>query len=104
MKKVLALLGVLFVAGSVSAALVIEESFVYDAGGLNGQNGGTGFTGAWANTRNSPTAATPGFTWGTLPAAGNYARGAAWSGVARPIGSTLADAGLLAAARFSIML
>ena len=100
MKKVLALLGVLFVAGSVSAALVIEESFDYGsslAPGANiaGANGGTGFTGAWVNTRNSPDYDEPGNTAGDLQVAGGRVKGNAWSGIARPIGSTLADANLL---------
>ena len=90
----LATLGAL-AASPLHGALVIEESFDYPAGNVAGNNGGTGFTGAWANTRNSPTAASPGLTWGSL-GSGNYARGAAWSGLQRPLGTTssLDNAGL----------
>lgn len=75
---------------------LLYEPFDYDAGNISGNEGGTGFSGAWASTRNDPTVAAPGKTWGSLTTAGNYARGAAWSGLIRPIGSTLADARLMA--------
>lgn len=94
---------------STLAAPLVEESFDYDATKADdtdvaGGNGGTGFTGAWVNTKNSPdyrtdpvaTAPAPaGLTAGDLAVAGGHAQGAAWSGIARPIGSTLLDAGLL---------
>ena len=38
------------VATSASAALVLEEQFDYDAGNIDGRDGGTGFNGAWAST------------------------------------------------------
>lgn len=83
-------------AGSLGAAPAIYEPFDYETGlNVSGLDGGTGFTGAWQSTRNNPTVAAPDRTWGDLPTAGGYARGAAWSGLVRPIGSTLADAGLL---------
>lgn len=81
--------------GSASGAAVLSESFDYATGAVNGQNGGTGFGGPWANTKNSPTVASPGLTWGTLDAAGNAVRGAAWSGIRRPVGSSLSNAGLM---------
>ena len=94
----LALLG----AGSLNAATLIEETFQeYTAGGANvaGNNGGVGFTGAWVNTRNSPDVYDGTQGWGgggdTLNVNGNYVAGNAWSGIARPIGSTLLDANLL---------
>jgi len=87
-------------AGSALGATVIYEGFDYgatlsDGNNINGANGGTGFTGAWVNTRNSPDWVTPGSTAGDLAVVGGRVRGNAWSGIARPIGSTLADANLL---------
>ena len=82
-------------AVSPANAAVIYDGFNY-GGAINGNNGGTGFTGPWANTRNAPTAVAPGLTWGSLSVDGNTARGAAWSGMMRPIGSTLDTAGLMA--------
>ena len=76
-----------------SAAPLVQESFNYDTGSLAGNNGGTGFTGAWVNTKRTPTVAVPGLTWGDLDVAGGYARGGSWSGSARPIAGTL-DANL----------
>lgn len=73
---------------------LIYEGFDY-TGAINAQTGGFGFGGAWANTKNSPTAETPDLTWGDLSTVGRHLRGAAWSGVVRPIGTTLSDAGLM---------
>jgi hypothetical protein len=92
---------VLATSASLNAALVIEETFDYggslSAGGnIAGANGGTGFSGAWVNTKNSPDYDEPGNTAGDLAVAGGRVKGNAWSGIARPIGSTLADASLLA--------
>lgn len=89
-----------FAATSSFAAPLVEESFDYsdtiaDDGNVAGANGGTGFTGAWVNTRNSPDYRTAGLSAGDLVVSGGHAQGAAWSGIARPIGSTLLDAGLL---------
>ncbi|MBX2851047.1 MAG: PEP-CTERM sorting domain-containing protein [Phycisphaeraceae bacterium] len=89
------------VGQSTLAAPLIEESFDYgaleddDDTNVAGRNGGTGFTGAWVNTRNSPDYRTAGLSAGDLDVAGGRAQGDAWSGIARPIGTTLADAGLL---------
>ena len=77
-------------------ALVIEETFDYEAGGLSGENGGTGFSAAWNNTRGGPTVALPGLTAGDLASAGGTSRGAAWSGMERTIGTSLSGAGLMA--------
>lgn len=93
------LLALAMFAATANAAPVIEESFDYDLGDVAGENGGTGFTGAWANTKNSPDIWDTSKTWGSVPAPldvnGNYVAGAAWSGIARPIGNTLSNAGLL---------
>lgn len=80
--------------GSAYADAVIYEGFNY-GGNITGNNGGIGFDGPWQNTRNNPQAVDPGLTWGALPVDGNTARGAAWSGLIRPIGTTLSDAGLM---------
>ncbi len=87
----------LVVAGGVGSAYadaVIYEGFSY-GGNISGNDGGIGFAGSWTSTRNNPQAVVPALTWGTLPVDGNTAQGNAWSGLTRPIGSTLADAGLM---------
>ena len=50
--KVLVACLITSVTFSTSAALVASDSFDYSAGSIDGQNGGTGFSGAWS----SPTA------------------------------------------------
>jgi hypothetical protein len=45
--SVWSLMVLLCVASSGSAALLVSETFDYDAGGLHGANGGTGFAGSW---------------------------------------------------------
>ncbi|MGB1129533.1 MAG: sialate O-acetylesterase, partial [Haloferula sp.] len=59
---------------SGSGGAVLYEPFDYDSGNIADQDGGTGFNGAWSNTRNSPQASYPGKTWGSLTVAGGYAR------------------------------
>jgi len=87
-------------AGSAHAqTAVIYEGFDYpDTELLGGQDGGTGFVGPWANTNgdNNPTILAGSIAWGDLPTSGNYAHGAALNCLYRPIGTTLADAGLMA--------
>ena len=80
----------------IHAALVIEETFSYDAGNLNGRNGGTGFSSGWSNTRNNPSIVETGLTAGSLASGGGTSRGNAWSGTERQIGSSLSNAGLTA--------
>jgi len=75
---------------------LLYEAFDYDTGNVSGNDGGTGFAGAWNNTRGNPTIDATGKIWGALTTAGGHARGSAWSGLIRPVGSTLADAGLMA--------
>ena len=90
-------------AATAFGQTVIYEPFDYPAddgglpNGLDGENGGIGFNGAWDSTKNNPTAAEPGLEWGGLVTVGNYARGAAWSGIQRPLGTTssLDNAGLM---------
>jgi hypothetical protein len=84
------------VGGSLQAGAVIYEGFDYAVGSLKNNNGGTGFAGAWAATRNDPKVAAGSKTWGDLFTSGNHVVGNAWSGMIRPIGSTLSGAGLMA--------
>lgn len=94
-----ALGGFTLAASSAFAAPLVAESFDgYANAGDNvaGNNGGTGFAGAWSNTKNSPDVYADGAPAGqTMTGSGNYLRGSAWSGVAREIGPTLLNAGLL---------
>ncbi|MFK7910535.1 MAG: PEP-CTERM sorting domain-containing protein [Akkermansiaceae bacterium] len=82
--------------GSVQGAAVVYEGFDYNGsiasgGNIAGANGGTGFSGAWVNTRNSPDYVEPGNTAGTLTVVGGKAQGGAWSGIARPVVGTLSS-------------
>lgn len=78
------------------ANLVLEESFAYEDGNVNGLDGGLGFRGAWSNTFRNPTVSEPNLTWGDLLTSGSSSRGGSWSGLVRPIGNSLSGAGLLA--------
>ena len=49
---VVALASLLGSAALSQAAVIISESFTYADGGLNGQNGGTGFSNAWTSSVN----------------------------------------------------
>jgi len=42
---------VVLAAPPAGAGIVLEEQFIYDAGLINGQDGGTGFDGAWNSTK-----------------------------------------------------
>ena len=59
---------------SSRASLIAYEGFDYTAAedGLPGQNGGTGFSGAWSASPNNDIQS-PGLTWGSLQVSGNYA-------------------------------
>ena len=68
--------GCVLLAGTVGqAALLITESFDYSAGALNGQNGGTGWSGAWSVTDTDGTAVvtSDGLTFGDMPVSGRAA-------------------------------
>ena len=80
---------------SLRAATLIEETFAYDPGNVAGNNGGTGFAGAWVSSRGNPQIEATDKGWGDLDSGGGHARGGAWSGVTRSIGSTLSSAGLM---------
>jgi len=84
-------------AGSAHAVTVIYEGFDYASGGyLSGQNGGIGFAGPWQYTRTNPVIRTGSLTWGDLVVSGNYVQNLSTGGIYRPIGTALADAGLMA--------
>jgi hypothetical protein len=92
--------GAVFAATSSFAAPLVEESFDYgeslsSGNNIAGANGGTGFSGAWVNTKNTPDYIEPGNTAGDLLVAGGKAQGNAWSGIARPLDGSLAGANLL---------
>lgn len=59
---------------SLSAALSVYEPFNYTAAStLAGQNGGTGFSGAWTAGTGSSTVSNPGLTYSGLTVVGNRA-------------------------------
>jgi hypothetical protein len=58
------------------AATILYEPFDYPVGGLNGQNGGVGFSEAWTSTGTPNTAITsPGLTYSNLQTSGNAVAG-----------------------------
>ena len=61
---------------SANAAIVVEEQFIYEPpeANIDGQNGGTGFDGAWVSTISHGKIYwihSPGLSFSTLPVAGN---------------------------------
>ncbi len=71
------------------AAAILYEPFDYPVGGLNGQNGGVGFSEAWTSTGTPNTAiTTPGLTYGTLQTSGNAVAGTASMSMKRRFDST----------------
>lgn len=61
---------------TAEAALIFYEPFSYSEGSLNGQNGGTGFSGAWTSSGTTSTVvASPGLTYGLLTTTGNRVAG-----------------------------
>ncbi len=76
-------------ANAVPAALILHEPFNYSAGTLNGQNGGTGFSGAW--TASGTTAAdvrSPGLSYGVLQTTGGMIVGTNSMSMKRAFSST----------------
>jgi hypothetical protein len=89
----------LLCSAPLHGAAVVYEGFDYGPGlasgaNIGGANGGTGFSGAWVHTRNTPDYVEPGNTAGTLSVTGGRIQGNAWSGAARPMVGSL-GAGLL---------
>lgn len=74
---------------TAEAAPVFYEPFSYTAGSLNGQNGGTGFSGAWTSSGTTTTVvASPGLTHGLLATTGNRVAGLGSMSMRRPFSST----------------
>ncbi len=72
-----------------SAATILYEPFDYPVGGLNGQNGGVGFTEAWTSSGTSSTAVfAPGLTYSNLQTSGNAVAGTASMVMKRRFDST----------------
>ncbi len=68
--------GCVLLVGTVSqAALLITESFDYAAGAIKGQNGGTGWGGAWSvnDTDGTAVVTSDGLTFGDMPVSGRAA-------------------------------
>ena len=60
--------------GSLSAALSVYEPFSYTAAtSLGGQNGGTGFSGAWTSVTGTSTVSSPSLSYASLSGLGNRA-------------------------------
>ena len=77
-------LGAILLPASVSAALSVYEPFNYTAAAnLSTLNGGTGFSGAWANVSPTATIAASGLTYSGLTVVGNAATTAAASAVSQ---------------------
>ncbi|MCH7226883.1 hypothetical protein [Haloferula sp. A504] len=75
--------------GLLHAAPLVYEGFDYETGGVGGNNGGTGFTGAWSTVKAAPQVTSPGLSWGSLEVAGNSVIGSSGTGgAARDIGAT----------------
>ncbi len=53
------------------AATILYEPFDYSVGGLNGQNGGIGFSESWSASTSSAAVTAPGLTYGDLQTSGN---------------------------------
>ena len=67
----MAALGAGLLAPSAFASLSVYEGFSYtSAANLNGQNGGSGFSGAWSTVSGSPTIGTPSLTYTGLTVTG----------------------------------
>ena len=82
-------LGAILLPASVSAALSVYEPFNYTAAAnLSTQNGGTGFSGAWANVSPTATIAASGLTYSGLTVVGYAASTAAASAVSQNRGLT----------------
>lgn len=73
---------------TAEAALVLYEPFSYSVGSLNGQTGGTGFSGAWTSSGTANTVvASPGLSYGFLTTSGNHVAGIQSMSMRRPFSS-----------------
>jgi VCBS repeat-containing protein len=62
---------------------LIYDGFDYAQGGINGENGGIGFDGAWVANRNNPVVENEDKEFGELPTTGGHVRGPAWAAMSR---------------------
>lgn len=92
-----ALSGALAFSTPAQAAATVYESFDYSVGSVAGQNGGTGWSGAWTafGTGSSATVQTGSLAYGDLPTDGNKAyvtTTSGTSGVGRSLETAFSDA------------
>ena len=104
-RAILATLGLALLPAPVSAALSVYEPFNYTAlASLGGQNGGTGFSGAWTATTGTSTVNTPGLTFGSLTVVGNRATTAAATATTQTRGLSAALGSVTGTTYFSFVL
>ena len=102
---ILAALGTGLIPSTVSAALSVYEPFNYTAASsLGGQNGGTGFSGAWTATTGTSTVNTPGLTFSGLTVQGNRATTAAATATTQTRGLSSSLGGSTTTTYFSFLL
>ena len=82
-------------SGSLQAKVVIYEPFDYVTPNLGGNAGGTGFAEPWDGGNSDPSIQVGSLEWGALPTTGGRTQANGLSGPFRPLGSVLADNGLL---------
>lgn len=84
-RALLAGLGFGMLLTSAAASTILYESFDYSPGVIAGQNGGTGFSGAWLGTG---SVAAPGLTSGNLTTSGNLLLGTSSHNIRRAFDAT----------------
>ncbi|MCF7731442.1 MAG: immune inhibitor A [Akkermansiaceae bacterium] len=88
-------------SGLLWGAALIDEPFDYELNpdlsepNIGGKAGGTGWTGAWAHQWGPAKVFDGGLAWGSLKTTGRRVKAPGHNAIYRPIGATLADAGLL---------
>ncbi len=76
---------------------LVEESFDYTAGhNVGGKAGGNGFSAPWEISKDTNLIDSGSLYWGALRWSGNRMSPTAWAAVERSMGTTLANAGLMA--------
>jgi hypothetical protein len=91
--------------GSLSAALTVYEPFNYTAAStLGGQNGGTGFSGAWSAAVGSSTVSSPSLSYASLSTVGNRATTTAASATTQNRGLSASLGGVTGTTYISFLL